>query len=118
MEKLIISKGLAKTIKANKFHILASITSIKEEHYTELATLRDDNDFSTVYQVVSYLLGGQDKVYEVKNDPYLVVWNTENKDCYSLPYNYPLEEDIEIVINTYDFLEDAEETAEELNNSL
>lgn len=48
----------------------------------------------------------------------MVVWNTENKDFYPLPYNYPLEEDVEIVINTYDIMEDAEDTAQELNDSL
>lgn len=118
MEKLIISKELAEEIKLNEFHVSDSITGIKGMYYKELASLRDEHNFTTVYQVVAYLLGGQDKIYEVKKDPYLVIWNTEIKEFYTLPYNYQLAKGVEIVINTYDILEDAEETAEELNYSL
>lgn len=118
MEKLIISKQLADEVKNYKTSIKLGIEALQEDFLEELGGLRNEHHFLTRRAVSAYLLGGQERVYEVKNDPYMVVWNTENKDFYPLPYNYPLEEDIEIVISTYDILEDAEETAEELNNSL
>lgn len=120
MEKLIISKELANIIKAKKFHVLASITSIKEDHYIELATLRDDHDFSTVYQVVAYLLGGQNKVYEIKeDDPHAVVWGTGLEEFFVVKTEYIQPENkAEVVIHHYDSKEEAEETAKALNDLL
>lgn len=118
MEKLIISKQLADEVEKYKATIVLGIDNIQRPFKEELDSLRVEHGFRTKIAVSAYLLGGQERVYEVKNDPYVVVWNTENKDFYPLPYNHPLEEDIEIVINTYDIMEDAEDTAQELNDSL
>lgn len=118
MEKLIISKELANEVKNYKTSIKAGIEVLQEDFTEELHGLRRKHGFLTRRAVSAYLLGGQERVYEVKKDPYMVVWSTESKDFYPLPYNYPLEEDIEIVINTYDIMEDAEDTAQELNDSL
>lgn len=118
MEKLIISKQLADKVKKNKTSIQAGIEALQEGFFEELYALRNEHHFLTRRAVSAYLLGGQERVYEIKKDPYIVVWNTENKDFYPLPHNYPLEEGIEIVINTYDIMEDAEDTAQELNDSL
>lgn len=118
MEKLIISKELANEVKNYKTSIEAGIEALQEDFLEELYDLRNEHHFVTRRAVSAYLLGGQERVYEVKKDPYIVVWNTENKDFYPLPHNYPLEEGIEIVINTYDIMEDAEDTAQELNDSL
>lgn len=118
MEKLIISKQLADEVINYKTNILQGIEALEDNFMKELKELRKKHGFVTRRAVLAYLLGGQEQVYESKNDPYLVVWNTESEDFYPLPYKYPLEEGVEFVINTYDILEDAEETAEELNKSL
>lgn len=118
MEKLTISKELANEIKYWKGGVRKGIDTMTPVYFEELNELKRKYGFITPYQVSAYLLGGQERVYEVKNDPYVVVWNTENKDFYPLPYNYPLEEGVEIAINTYDIMEDAECTAQELNDSL
>ena len=120
MEKLIISKELASIIKAKKFHVLASITSIKEYHYIELATLRDEHDFTTVYQVVAYLLGGQDKVYEIKEEvPHSVVWGTGLEEFFVIKTEkLQPQNKAEVLIHHYDSEEEAEEVAKELNDSL
>lgn len=117
MEKLIISKQLADEVEKYKASIVLGIDNIQRPFKEELDSLREEHGFRTKIAVSAYLLGGQERVYEVKNDPYIVVWNTDDKEFYQLPYNYPLDEN-EIVIITYDCLEDAEYTAEELNNSL
>lgn len=118
MEKLIISKNLAKSLKEYKGSIVAGIGHIREKYEKELLHLRNVHDFSTSVAVVAYLLGGQEQVYEIRKDNYFVVWNTIIKDFYPVLNDGSLEEGVEIVICAYEEFEEADEAADNFNDLL
>lgn len=70
MEKLIISKKLAEEISLNEYNIKDSLYEFRAKHHEELEKLKKENGFRTQQQIVAYLLGGQEKVFEIKPDTY------------------------------------------------
>lgn len=118
MEKLIISKELANEVKNYKTSIKAGIEALQEDFLEELYELRNEHHFLTRRAVSAYLLGGQERVYEVKKEPWNVVWLTKVEEFIAMTEGMSMNKEIEITINTYDSFEEAQETAQELNDSL
>lgn len=121
MEKLIISKKLAKDVYEWQTSVKVGIDKIAHAHSNELGDLMKKHNFKTIFQVTAYLLGGQSKVYEIKKEEesYSVVWLTGIKQFFSFKTkNIENDNEYEVVIHVYDTQEEAEEAVEELNNSL
>lgn len=118
MEKLIISKQLADEVKNYKASIVLGIESMQRPFKEELDSLRKEYGFRTKIAVSAYLLGGQERVYEVKKEVWNVVWLTSVKEFVAMTEEMSMSKGAEITINTYDSFEEAQYIAEELNNSL
>lgn len=118
MEKLIISKQLADEVKNHKANIKAGIEVLQEDFTDELHRLRRKHGFLTRRAVSAYLLGGQEKVYEVVKEVWNVVWLVNVKEFIAMTSRMSMDKTAEITINTYDNFEEAQETAQQLNDSL
>lgn len=120
MEKLIISKELAEDVRDWKNNVAVGVDELTETHKDELASFMYDYKFDTIHQVAGYLLGGQDKVYEIKKeDPHTVVWGTGLEEFFVVETSFLQPKNrAEVTIRHYDTKEEAEESAKALNDSL
>lgn len=120
MEKLIISKELAYDVKYWKSSVALGVENLIKSHKNELVSFMYNYNFDTLYQVAGYLIGGQDKVYEVKKEPWSIVWLSGIKKFYAFEGN-KLDEPIsayEVAIRVYDTEKEARKYTERLNRIL
>lgn len=119
MKKLIISRELANDIKHFRMNVTKGIKEIVFNHGIELIDLGADNDFLTDHQVASYLLGGQERVYEVKKEPWRVVWLTGLEKFYAFEGDENDDSDVyQVLIRVCDTEKEAKKQAEQLNHTL
>lgn len=83
MEKLIISKELANEVRRFRASVTSGIDTMTSVYFKELKELAKQHNFLTPFQVSAYLIGGQERVYEVKKYPWRVVWLTGLKKFYA-----------------------------------
>lgn len=120
MKKLIISKELANDVKHFRENVTKGIKEIVFNHGVELIDLGADNAFLSAHQVASYLLGGQERVYEVKKQPWSVVWLTGLEKFYAFKGDKSDEliSAYEVTIKVYDTEKEAKRQVERLNHTL
>lgn len=119
MEKLIISKQLADEARKNKTSIKAGLEALQEGFLEELYELRDKHHFLTRRAVSAYLLGDQERVYEVKKEPWRVVWLTGLEKFYAFEGDENDDSDVyQVLIRVCDTEKEAKKQAEQLNHTL
>lgn len=118
MEKIKVSKELARDIEMNEFCICLSLPELCDSHFNELKNIKISADFETEAQVMAYLLGGQKKVYEIEKKPYTVYYGHSVEDFYAVPSDWPSERAGATPIRTCDTKEEAYELTRNLNNQL
>lgn len=124
MEKLIISKQLADEVKKYKGSIARGIDNIQRPFKEELKSLREEHRFLTNTAVSAYLLGGQErvyevKIYEVKKEPWRVVWLTVLEKFYAFEGDENDDSDVyQVLIRVCDTEKEAKKQAEQLNHTL
>lgn len=118
MEKLIISKQLADEVKKYKGNIVRGIDNIQRPFKEELKSLREEHRFLTRTAVSAYLLGGQERVYEVEK-PWRVVWLTGLEKFYAFEGDENDDSDVyQVLIRVCNTEKEAKKQVEQLNHTL
>ena len=116
MEKIKVSKDLANDITANKYSICSKLDILVDKHAVELNEIYLRSSFGSLHQLMAYLFGGQNAVYEVDDKPTMVIW-LHNVKCFS--YATPRQTTTaETKIQEFDNLADAIALTNKLNEAL
>lgn len=119
MEKLIISKELANEVERFGASVSSGIETMVSVYFKELNDLAKQHNFLTPFQVSAYLIGGQERVYEVKKHLWRVVWLTGLKKFYAFEGSVCFESNkYEVLICVCDTEKKAEKYAERMNMTL
>lgn len=119
MEKLIISKELANEVERFRASVSSGVETMTPVYFKELDDLAKQHNFLTAFQVSAYLIGGQERVYEVKKHLWRVVWLTGLKKFYAFEGSVCFESnEYEVLICVCDTEKEADKCAERLNRTL